>query len=80
MCIRDRLTDYVWERENKGLNVGAYLYALKKIGWNKLKEYDELVMMNHTIMGPIYPIQEMFDDMGQREVDFWGLSMFYGAE
>ncbi|QNM06870.1 rhamnan synthesis F family protein [Qiania dongpingensis] len=74
------LTDYVWERENKGLDVGAYLYALKKIGWNKLKEYDELVMMNHTIMGPIYPIQEMFDDMGQREVDFWGLSMFYGAE
>ena len=26
-------TDCVWERENKGLDVGAYRHALNMIGW-----------------------------------------------
>ena len=47
------LTDCVWERENKGLDVGAYQYALKRIGWEKLETYDEVILMNHTIMGPV---------------------------
>ena len=70
-------TDCVWERENKGLDVGAYRHALNMIGWDKLREYDEVVLMNHTIMGPVYPLREMFDEMGSRDLDFWGSNIYY---
>ncbi|MCD2492140.1 rhamnan synthesis F family protein, partial [Lacrimispora sp. NSJ-141] len=73
-------TGCVWERENEGLDVGAYKYALKKIGWEKLGEYDELVMMNHTIMGPVFALQEMFDGMGRRDLDFWGANIYYKVD
>ena len=77
---RERLLKYashVWERENKGLDVAAYKYALEKIGWENLGIYDELVLMNHTIMGPVFPLMEMFDSMGARDLDFWGTNIFY---
>ncbi len=74
------LTDCVWERENKGLDVGAYQYALKRIGWEKLETYDEVILMNHTIMGPVFPLQEMFDTMAERDLDFWGSNIFYQVD
>ncbi|MGO5165168.1 MULTISPECIES: rhamnan synthesis F family protein [unclassified Candidatus Paralachnospira] len=72
-----KVADKVWERENKGLDVAAYKYALEHIGWENLGNYDELVLMNHTIMGPVYPLMEMFDSMGSRDLDFWGTNIFY---
>ena len=48
------------------------------IGWDNLKNYDELIMLNMTIMGPIYPFKEMFDEMDSRkDLDFWGITKFH---
>ena len=60
------------ERDNKGFDVWAYKTALERIGWEKLALYDEVIMMNYTIMGPVYPLREMFDAMDVRDLDFWG--------
>lgn len=61
-------------RENKGFDVWAYKTVLQHYGWDKLGKYDEVVMMNHTIMGPIYPFSEMFEKMNGKDVDFWGIT------
>ena len=53
------LADEIIERENKGLDVWAYRSALESEGWETLKKYDEVIMMNTTIMGPVYPFKEM---------------------
>lgn len=66
-------------RENEGLDVGAYQEAMYHIGWENLGAYDELVIFNHTIMGPVYPFEEMFAEMNKRDVDFWGITK-YGKE
>ena len=74
-------TDHIIVRENKGLDVWAYKTALEAYGWQRLAEFDEVVMTNSTLMGPVRPLQEMFDAMAQRpELDFWGLSMHHGAQ
>ena len=65
------------ERENAGFDVWAYKTALEHYGWETLTEYDEVVLMNHTIMGPIYPFSEMFAEMNNRDVDFWGITKFH---
>ena len=74
-------TDHIIVRENKGLDVWAYKTALDSYGWAQLAEFDEIVMTNSTLMGPVRPLKEMFDAMAQNEdLDFWGLSMHHGAK
>ena len=57
-------------RPNEGLDVGAYKAGLDYWGWERLKTFDELVMLNHTIMGPVYPFSETFSKMKERDIDF----------
>lgn len=64
-------------RENSGFDVWAYKSALENIGWSKLEEYDEIIMLNNTIMGPIYPFFETFEKMDKRDLDFWGLTKYF---
>ncbi len=69
----------ILERENKGLDVWAYKEAMLSMGWKELATYDEVVLLNYTLMGPIYPFKEAFDAMAERDVDFWGLTRHYGS-
>jgi lipopolysaccharide biosynthesis protein len=73
----EKLTPNVFVRENKGFDVWAYKEAMEYYGWDKLKTLDELILMNCTIMGPLYPLKEMFDEMNRREVDFWGITVYH---
>ena len=68
-----RHTSEILVRENKGFDVWAYKAALNHIGWEALARYDELILMNFTLFGPLYPLEEMFSAMEARpELDFWG--------
>ncbi|MGB4595479.1 MAG: rhamnan synthesis F family protein [Anaerolineaceae bacterium] len=74
------ITPHILERENIGLDVWAYKEALQSYGWNTLAGFDEVVLLNYTIMGPIYPLKEMFDAMAIRDLDFWGITKHYGLD
>ena len=77
----EEFTDQIIVRENKGLDVWAYKTALAHYGWQRLSEFDEVVMTNSTLMGPVRPLKEMFDAMAERtNLDFWGLTIHHGAE
>ena len=67
----------VWERENKGFDVWAYKTAMEKIGYEKLASYDEVILANSTIMGPVFPFEETFKKMDKEDVDFWGMTEFF---
>lgn len=75
--IFNHYADQLIVRENKGFDVWAYKTALDHYGWDKLVEYDEIIMMNHTIMGPLYPFSEMFAEMNERDLDFWGITKYH---
>lgn len=70
----------VMVRENVGFDVWAYKEAMEHYGWEKLGEFDEVVLMNHTIMGPIYPFSEMFNVMDKKDLDFWGMTVYHKQE
>lgn len=65
-------------RENKGLDVAAYKQAILTLGWEKLESYDEVICLNDTVMGPVYPFREMFACMDRKDVDFWGITAYAG--
>ena len=59
----------------------AYKNRADHYGWQRLSEFDEVVMTNSTLMGPVRPLKEMFDAMAERtNLDFWGLTIHHGAE
>ena len=68
----------VLERENTGFDVGAYRDAVLQIGLDMLLQYDEVVLMNYTLAGPVGDVAAMFAAMdGRPELDFWGLTRHY---
>jgi len=67
----------VLQRDNKGFDVWAYKTALEYIGWEALEGFDEVILLNSTIMGPIYPLEETFVKMSKVDLDFWGLTKYF---
>ncbi len=70
----ENAVDELWFRENVGYDISAYKYGIEKIGFDQLKNYNEVILCNDTTFGPIYPFSEAFDEMAKRDVDFWGLT------
>lgn len=73
-------TEHIFVRENVGFDVWAYKEAMEQYGWEKLADYDEIILMNYTMMGPVYPFAEMFAKMDRKDVDFWGITQFFKTE
>lgn len=69
-----KYADHILVRENVGFDVWAYKSALEYFGWDVLEQYDEIILMNYTIVGPVYDLSEMFEEMDRKEVDFWGIT------
>ena len=61
-------------RPNFGYDVLAYKEGLEKITFNEHGLYDEVLMVNHTCYGPIFPFSELFYEMDNRPCDFWGIT------
>ena len=70
----EEVADTVRERKNVGFDVWGYKEALETMGWSSLVEYDEVILLNYTFFGPIFPFAEMFDRMERSSCDFWGIS------
>lgn len=68
------VVDELLIRENTDFDVGAYKAALEKLGFDRLQQYDEIIRYNHTFFGPIFPFDEMFEEMEKSDCDFWGIS------
>jgi lipopolysaccharide biosynthesis protein len=67
--------DEVVYRDNIGYDAGGFKEALcSYIGWDKVIKYDELVLANDSFFGPFKPMKDIFYDMGNKLVDFWGLT------
>lgn len=75
MSRAQSVADDVYCRENEGYDAGAWKEAITNyVGWDELGRYDDLILMNDSCYGPIYPINELFDEMDSRKVDFWGIT------
>ena len=82
MCEEGRkrleaIADEVICRKNEGYDVTAYKEGILRPGFSKLCQYDEVIICNDTMYGPLYPFEEMFDSMKERDLDFWGITNFH---
>lgn len=70
----EAVADTVYVRENVGFDVWAYREALSVFGWDCLGEFDEIILMNYTVYGPVFPFGEMFSRAEASDCDFWGVT------
>jgi lipopolysaccharide biosynthesis protein len=66
----------VLERENKGIDFGAWKWAIAQ----KLipEDTDYLLLANDSVFGPLFPLEPIFQAMqSNQKIDFWGLTDSY---
>ena len=67
--------DEILQRPNEGLDVGAYRAGLEHLGWERLADFDELILTNHTYYAPLHPWEEVLTRAaGWEGVSFWGMT------
>ncbi len=70
-------TEYAESAPHQGHDFGSWQYLIHYIGWNKIGQYDEMIICNDSIYGPMTSMQDIFDYMELRGYDFWGLTENY---
>lgn len=71
----NKYTDTVIIRENNGFDAGAYKDVLcEHMGWEEVRKFDELLLVNDTFYGPIYPLENTFSKMEKIDTDYWGIT------
>ncbi|HFU4202495.1 TPA: rhamnan synthesis F family protein [Streptococcus suis] len=71
------LVDEVLKRQNIGFDFAAWRDGMSYVGFEELKNYDSVTLMNDTCFGPLWDMSEIYDRFEQNpEVDFWGMTNF----
>lgn len=63
------------QRENFGLDFSAWKAGLEYISRDAIKYYDEIILCNCSVYGPIYSFSDSFHAMECVECDFWGMTV-----
>ena len=68
----------VLARDNEGYDTAAFREGIFAFGKDKLKDYDQLLLVNDTNIGPMRDLSQVFQEMADKQLDFWGIS--FGEE
>ena len=63
-------------RENKGFDFAAWKEGIKAFGYENIKSYDQVALINNSTLAPVYDMKNVFSEMESRKVDFWGITLF----
>lgn len=68
------ITDFL-QRENSGFDFVAWRDAMDFMGWEELKNYDSVTIMNDTCFGPLWDMSIIYQTYEEKAtVDFWGMT------
>lgn len=70
----EKVADEVWERDNVGFDAYAHREAMARFGWDRLVEYDEVLLLNTTFFGPVTSFDDLFARFEGEDADFWGIT------
>lgn len=75
--LKKELVDEVLLRKNIGFDFAAWRDGMKKVGFEELKKYDSVTLMNDTCFGPLWDLEHIYQDFEvDRNVDFWGMTNY----
>lgn len=72
------ITKAAYAKRHRKYDFGSWQELVKKLGKEKLRSYDEVLLANDSCFGPIFPFKNLFKKMDRENCDFWGLSCSRG--
>lgn len=69
-----KYSDSIITRENRGYDFMSWRVGLES---EILEGYDEILLCNDSVYGPLFPLEEAFGFMSTRDCDFWGMTESY---
>jgi lipopolysaccharide biosynthesis protein len=67
----NNICDSVIIRKNEGYDFASWQTALKS---ETLKDFDELILCNDSVYGPLFSLEQAFSEMKGKSCDFWGMT------
>jgi lipopolysaccharide biosynthesis protein len=67
----DGLCDEIVHRDNVGFDFAMWRDVIDRVD---LAAWDELVLANSSVFGPLFPLRHVFERMAARECDAWGMT------
>jgi rhamnosyltransferase len=74
--LRD-LVSSVTQKENIGLDFGMWQSALAELA---LEDVDELLLVNSSVVGPVFPLAPILEEMALAPFDVWGMTESYSIK
>lgn len=72
---KEYLIDEFIQRQNSGYDFSAWRDGMTHIGFEELKSYDSVTLMNDTCFGPLWDMSPIYDRFEtDSTVDFWGIT------
>ena len=72
-------TKYAASTVHRGFDFVSWQILINHIGWEKLMAYDEMIICNDSIYGPMSNMEDIFEFMELKDYDFWGLTENYNS-
>lgn len=63
----------VIHRQNHGYDIWAFKTGIESLE-DELDGFDELIVANSSVFGPVRPLADALREMDDRDVDFWGIT------
>ena len=70
-------TQMFYTKSHQMRDFGSWLYLIEQLGWDKIAEYDELILCNDSIYGPLCDLHDVFVQMERKGFDFWSITSDY---
>ncbi|SDK62024.1 rhamnan synthesis F family protein [Aliiruegeria lutimaris] len=51
----------------------GYQKGLQHLGWDQVRKFDDLTLMDHDLVGPVFPVEDVYAHMEERGADLWSL-------
>ncbi|MBE6461488.1 MAG: DUF616 domain-containing protein [Alphaproteobacteria bacterium] len=70
-----KISDFVkfaGAERHKMYDFGSWSKLFGRFSYEDLYKYDGIILANDSCYGPIFPLENMFNEMERRNVDFWG--------
>lgn len=61
-------------RPNEGYDTAAFRHGILALAKDSLSQFDELLLVNDTNVGPFIDLETTFEKMASQKLDFWGIS------
>lgn len=75
--LTSNLVDDIIQRENIGFDFAAWRDGMSSVGFDELKSYDSVTLMNDTCFGPLWDLSDVYKQFEEdADTDFWGMTNF----